>query len=204
MKCKTVNKALSLLLALCMVVGMGPAMTVAADAAPAGSVTTRTIPLDTNKLTDTNGTEITPTTDSEGYTVYDCAAEGWSYRYHPTTKDSVLTLSGVDFDITDTALQWGISTEKIILADGTENRVSTVSSGGTVAAIYAPEITGSGSLTVSATRNSSGSGNAYGIYTTKDLTLDGCSIVVDGVTCDTGSASGIGTTSYPPHPRQGP
>ena len=80
------------------------------------------------------------------------------------------------------------------MADGTENRVSTESSNKLVAAINTPEITGSGSLTVSATSTSTESGaSCYGIYSMKDLTLNQCSIVVDGVKCSSsnGSATGI-------------
>ena len=106
-----------------------------------------------------------------------------------------LTLSGVNFDIKNTDSGWAIMVPgKVILADGTENRVSTVSSNKTVVAINTPEITGSGSLTVSATSTSDESGaSCYGIYSMKDLTLNQCSIVVDGVTCSssTGSATGI-------------
>lgn len=188
MKCKRI---LSMLLTLCMVMSLFAGTTVTASAA---SVTTRTIPLDVTtirNITDTNGNSITPTTDSEGNQIYKCESEGWSYRLNSSKQIFELTLSGVNFDIKNTDLGWAIIAPKVILADGTENRVSTVSSNKTVAAINTQEITGSGSLTVSATGTSAGA-SCYGIYTnTQNLTLDQCSIVVDGVTCTNGSATGI-------------
>lgn len=163
-----------------------------------GAHTTRTIPLDVStlgRITDTAGNQISPTTDSNGDSIYSCEAEGWSYRLNQSKQIYELTLSGVNFDIKDTNLGWAITAPgKVILADGTENRVSTVSSDKTVAAITTQEITGSGSLTVSATSTSTESGAAcYGIYAIQNLTLDQCSIVVDGVKCNSnnGSASGI-------------
>ncbi len=190
MKCKRI---LSMLLTLCMVMSLFAGTTVTASAA---GHTTRTIPLDVTTLqniTDTNGQKITPTTDSEGNQIYSCESEGWSYRLNSSKQIYELTLSGVNFDIKDTSLGWAIIAPKVILADGTENRVSTVSSNKTVAAINTQEITGSGSLTVSATSTSTASGaSCYGIYAnTQNLTLDQCSIVVDGVKCSNGSATGI-------------
>ena len=188
MKCKRI---LSMLLTLCMVMSLFAGTTVTASAA---SVTTRTRPLDvTSNITDTNGNSITPTTDSEGTSTYSCESEGWSYRFNSSKQIDELTLSGVNFDIENTDASWAIMAPgKVILADGTENRVSTVSSNKLVAAINTPEITGSGSLTVSATSTSTESGaSCYGIYSMKDLTLDQCSIVVDGVKCSNGSATGI-------------
>ena len=189
MKCKRI---LSMLLTLCMVMSLFAGTTVTASAA---SVTMRTIPLDVTKSTiaDTNGDPITPTTDSEGTSTYSCESEGWSYRFNSSKQIDELTLSGVNFDIENTDASWAIMAPgKVILADGTENRVSTVSSNKLVAAINTPEITGSGSLTVSATSTSTESGaSCYGIYSMKDLTLDQCSIVVDGVKCSNGSATGI-------------
>ena len=189
MKCKRI---LSMLLTLCMVMSLFAGTTVTASAA---SVTTRTIPLDvtTSNITDTNGKAITPTSDTNGDSIYNCKAEGWSYRLNRGKQIFELTLSGVNFDIENTDASWAIMAPgKVILADGTENRVSTVSSNKTVAAINTPEITGSGSLTVSATSTSDASGaSCYGIYSMKDITLDQCSIVVDGVKCSNGSATGI-------------
>ena len=189
MKCKRI---LSMLLTLCMVMSLFAGTTVTASAADAptpGAHTTRTIPLDVSTLsliTDTAGNQISPTTDSNGDSIYSCEAEGWSYRLNQSKQIYELTLSGVNFDIKDTNLGWAITAPgKVILADGTENRVSTVSSDRTVAAINTQEITGSGSLTVSATSTSTESGAAcYGIYATQNLTLDQCSIVVDGVKCN--------------------
>lgn len=169
--------------------------TVTASAADGASVITRTIPLDvtTSNITDTNGNPITPSTDTNGDSIYNCKAEGWSYRLNQDKQIYELTLSGVNFDIKNTNPRWAIMVPgKVILADGTENRVSTVSSDKLVAAINTPEITGSGSLTVSATSTLTESGaSCYGIYSMKDLTLNQCSIVVDGVKCSSGSATGI-------------
>ncbi|MGO5097067.1 S-layer homology domain-containing protein [Agathobaculum sp. LCP25S3_E8] len=195
MKCKRI---LSMLLTLCMVMSLFAGTTVtasAADGAGAAGVTKRTIPLDvtTGTITDTNGNAIISTTDTNGDSIYSCESEGWSYRLNRGNQISELTLSGVNFDIKDTNDSWAIMAPgKVILADGTENRVSTVSSNKTVAAINTPEITGSGILTVSATSTSDASGaSCYGIYSMKDITLDQCSIVVDGVKCSNGSATGI-------------
>lgn len=194
-----------MLLTLCMVMSLFAGTTVTASAAEGASVKKRTIPLDVTTLqniTDTDGNRITPTqADSDGNEYYRCEAEGWSFRCNSAEGIYELTLSGVNFDIKDTSDSWAIiAPGKVILADGTENRVSTVSSDKLVAAINAPEITGSGSLTVSATSTSTESGaSCYGIYSTKKLTLDQCSIVVDGVTCSSsnGSATGIFAAQFP-------
>ena len=68
MKCKRI---LSMLLTLCMVMSLFAGTTVTASAA---GVTTRTIPLDVtaSSITDTNGKAITPTSDTNGDSIYSC------------------------------------------------------------------------------------------------------------------------------------
>lgn len=54
-----------------------------------GAHTTRTIPLDVStlgRITDTAGNQISPTTDSNGDSIYSCEAEGWSYRLNQSKR----------------------------------------------------------------------------------------------------------------------